>query len=140
MKRCGTPMMMVMTSEAEARMQAIEERLDEIDAMTRIWPDELKARAGAVVYLSHEGKAEIERGLIRAEDADRHDEEEAQHEARDAGAATERSAFPALLIEDLTAHKTAALRIETARSPGMALALAVHALAMDVFYATATAF
>jgi ParB family chromosome partitioning protein len=39
-------------AEAEARMQAIEQRLDEIDAMTRIWPDELKARAGAVLYLS----------------------------------------------------------------------------------------
>ena len=47
-------------------MQAIEQRLDEIDAMARIWPDELKACAGAVVYLSHAGEAEIERGLIRA--------------------------------------------------------------------------
>jgi ParB family chromosome partitioning protein len=118
--------------EAEARMQAVEERLDEIDAMTRLWPDALKARAGAVVYLSHEGKAEIERGLIRPEDANRHDEE--QHEAKDADGTPERSAFPASLIEDLTAQKTAALRIETARSPCIALALAVHALAMDVFY------
>jgi ParB family transcriptional regulator, chromosome partitioning protein len=120
--------------EAETRMQAIEERLDEIDAMTRVWPDESKARAGAIVYLSHEGKAEIERGLIRPEDADRHDDEEDQHEAKDADTVSERSAFPASLIEDLTAQKTAALRIETARSPGVALALAVHALAMDVFY------
>ena len=119
--------------EAEARMQAIEDRLDEIDAMTRIWPDELKARAGAVVYLSHEGKAEIERGLIRPEDGDRHDDE-GQHEATGADATTERSTFPASLIEDLTAQKTAALRIETARSPGIALALVVHALAMDVYY------
>jgi ParB family chromosome partitioning protein len=119
--------------EAEARMQSIEDRLDEIDAMTRIWPDELKARAGAVVYLSNQGTAEIERGLIRAEDADRHDDED-QHEVKDADATPERAAFPASLIEDLTAQKTAALRIETARSPGMALALAVHALAMDVFY------
>jgi ParB family transcriptional regulator, chromosome partitioning protein len=121
-------------AEAEARMQAIEERLGEIDAMARIWPDELKARAGAVVYLSHEGKAEIERGLIRPEDADQHDDEEEQHEAKDTDVAPERSTFPASLIEDLTAQKTAALRIETARSPCMALALAVHALAMDVFY------
>jgi ParB family transcriptional regulator, chromosome partitioning protein len=119
--------------EAEARMQAIEERLDDIDAMTRLWPNELKARAGAVIYLSHEGKAEIERGLIRPEDADRHDDED-QHEAKDADVTTVCAAFPASLIEDLTAQKTAALRIETARSPCIALALAVHALAMDVFY------
>ena len=115
-------------------MQAIEQRLDEIDAMTRVWPDELKARAGAVVYLSHQGTAEIERGLIRSEDADQHDDKEEQHEAKDADATPERSPYPASLIEDLTAQKTAALRIETARSPGIALALAVHALAMDVFY------
>jgi ParB family chromosome partitioning protein len=119
--------------EAEARMQAIEERLDEIDAMTRVWPDELKARAGAVVYLSNHGTAEIERGPIRAQDADRHDEED-QHEPKDADVTTVRAAFPASLIEDLTAQKTAALRIETARSPGVALALAVHALAMNVFF------
>jgi ParB family transcriptional regulator, chromosome partitioning protein len=121
--------------EAEARIQAIEERLDEIEAMTRIWPEELKGRAGAVVYLSNAGEAEIERGLIRPEDAVRHDEEEdGQDEARDAGVTPERSTFPASLIEDLTAQKTAALRIETARSQGAALALAVYALAMDVFY------
>jgi ParB family chromosome partitioning protein len=119
--------------EDEARMQAIEDRLDEIDATTRLWPDELKARAGAVIYLSHEGKAEIERGLIRPEDADRHDGED-QHEAKNADAAPEQSTFPASLIEDLTAQKTAALRIETARSPCIALAVVVHALAIDAFY------
>jgi ParB family chromosome partitioning protein len=120
--------------EGEARMQAIEQRLDEIDAMTRIWPDALKARAGAVVYLSNRGTPEIERGLIRPEDADVQDGGDDLPEAKDTDVASERSAFPASLIEDLTAQKTAALRIETARSPGMALALAVHALAMDVFY------
>jgi ParB family chromosome partitioning protein len=120
--------------EAEARMQAIEERLDEIDAMTRIWPDELKARAGAVVYLSHQGTPEIERGLIRPEDADAQDSGDDLPEAKETDVAPERSAFPASLIEDLTAQKTAALRIETALSPGIALALAVHALAMEVFY------
>jgi ParB family chromosome partitioning protein len=112
-------------------MQAIEKRLDEIDAMTRIWPDELKARAGAVIYLSHEGRAEIERGLLRPEDANREDDD--HYGAKDADALPERSAYPASLIEDLTAQRTAALRIETARSPGVALALTVHALAMKVY-------
>src|SRR5208337_3100428 len=39
--------------EDGTRVEAIERRLDEIDAMGRIWPDELKACAGAVVSLSH---------------------------------------------------------------------------------------
>ena len=43
-------------------------------------------------------------------------------------------ALPASLIEDLTAHRTAALRIELARSPDTALALVVHSLATSAFY------
>jgi len=97
-------------------------------------PWRLRHFAGAVVYLSNWGTAEIERGLIRPEDVDTQDSDDDLPERKDADAAPERSPYPASLIEDLTAQKTAALCIETARSPGIALALAVHALAMDVFY------
>ena len=45
--------------------------------------------------------------------------------------------LPAALIEDLTAHKTAALRIEVARQPVIAFALVVHGLATSVFYRSA---
>jgi ParB family chromosome partitioning protein len=37
-------------------------------------------------------------------------------------------------MENLTAHKTAAIRIELARQPDLALAALVHALALDVWY------
>ncbi len=122
-------------SEAGERLQAIERRLKEIDAMARVWPEGLKACAGAVVYLSHEGEAEIERGLIREEDAaSQRDDEGDPGNGQDGSAGTERSPYPASLIEDLSAQKTAALRIATARSPDKALALAVHALAMSAFY------
>ncbi len=123
--------------EAGARLQAIERRLDEIEAMARVWPDDLKACAGAVVSLSHRGEAEIERGLIREEDAaSRHDDEGDHDNGRDAGAETERSPYPASLVADLSAHRTAALRIAAARSPDIALALVVHALACNAFYAS----
>jgi len=120
-------------SEAGERLQAIGRRLDEIDAMARVWPDELKACAGAVVSLSHAGAAEIERGLIREEDADRQQDGHGE-DGPDGDAAADRSPFPASLIEELSAQKTAALRVATARSPDKALAVAVHALAMSAFY------
>ena len=116
--------------EAAERLHEVERRLDEIEDMARIWPDDLKTRAGAIVYLSHDG-ADIERGLIRAEDA------VAQEEGTESGDVPEakaRSLYPASLIEDLSAQKTAALRVATARSPDIALALMVHTLACNAFY------
>jgi ParB family transcriptional regulator, chromosome partitioning protein len=117
--------------EAEERQQAIEQRLDEIEATARVWPDEVKACAGAVVSLSNAGTAQIERGLIRQEDEAEQDGDD--NDVEEAGT-EERSPYPASLIEDLSAQKTAALRIAMARSPDIALAAAVHALAMSAFY------
>jgi len=122
-------------SEDDARFEAIARRLDEIDDMARIWPDELKACAGAVVYLSHAGAADIERGMIREEDAASQPDDDGDADSgQDAGGEPERSLYPASLIEDLSAQKTAALQIATARSPDKALAMAVHALAISAFY------
>jgi ParB family chromosome partitioning protein len=45
--------------------------------------------------------------------------------------------FSAALIEDLTAHRTAALQARLADNPKIALAAVVHALALDVFYIAA---
>ena len=118
---------------AASRQREIETRLDAIEALACVWPDEVKAVAGAVVTLAQDGTAEIVRGLLRG------DEDDAVDDSGDDAADGEQAeppcpALPASLIEDLTAQKTAALRIELARSPDMALALVVHALAGSVFY------
>ena len=108
-----------------------EERADA--AAVAIWPDAIKAQAGAVVYLGHDGivveRGLHRRGLIRAGDVTEADDED--EDGADAGpSAPEVSpALSAPLIEDLTAHRTAALRAELAEQPGKALALVVHALA-----------
>jgi ParB family transcriptional regulator, chromosome partitioning protein len=126
-------------SARRTRIAAIEARLSKIDAMARVWPDHVKARAGAIVTLAHDGTVEIERGLIRQEDVDAPDssEDDSLKAEPDDGAA-EGSGLSASLIEELSAPKTAALRIERARSPDIALALAVHALAGEAFYHAAT--
>ena len=45
-----------------------------------------------------------------------------------------RPCFSSALADDLTAHRTAALRVMLAEHTDVALAAAVHALALPVFY------
>lgn len=100
-----------------------------------VWRPEDVARTGAIVSIGHDGTVEIERGRIRPED--RQDkpsasgaakERDESHPTRDA------SALPERLIEDLTAHRTAALRVMPADEPCVALLAVTHALALAVFY------
>jgi ParB family chromosome partitioning protein len=120
---------------AQAQRTAIEARLDAIEALARVWPDETKAVAGAVVTLSADGTVEIVRGLLR--DGDALPAQPSSSDEADDDTAAESGDAPALpfsLIEDLTAQRTAALRIELARSPDTALAVVTHRLAGSVFY------
>jgi ParB family chromosome partitioning protein len=89
------------------------------------------AKAGAIVRIGRDGSAQVERGLIHPDDIRR----EAMPETEAKGAAkTDKGALPASLVEDLTAHRTAALRLELARNPAVALAATVHALAGPLLY------
>lgn len=115
---------------------------DEDTEPVEIWPDAVKAQAGAIVYLAHDGIG-IERGLIRPEDLATDDEDGAEPERDpasvradgqpDKAPASMAPALSAPLIEDLTAHRTAALRAELAQQPGKALALVVYTLAARLF-------
>lgn len=121
--------------QAEGRIAEVERRIAEIEAMAEQWSSEVKAYSGAIVYLSQQGLPVIERGLIREEDVI--EEQEGGIEPDGAmldDAEDEAPALSAVLIEDLTAQKTAALRIELARSPKVALALVVYSVALSAFY------
>lgn len=101
-----------------------------------------KERAGCAVRLTHEGKVKVERGLIRPEDVRREKKEVRAAEIAAArstgdGTVTAQDPSPALsdtLVEELTAQRTAALRVEMMRRPDLALAGVVHAVALPVFY------
>ena len=84
-------------------------------------------RAGARVLLEHDGSLRIERGLVHPDDMPRDTKAKADS-PRDP------AALPATMVAELTAHRTAALRIELARNPAMALAATVHALAVSLLY------
>lgn len=80
--------------------------------------------AGARVFLAYDGTVEVLRGYVRPED-----QQAAGFAAPDAatGPAT-RLDYSGSVVLDLTAHRTAALRLELARNSAVALAAVVHAL------------
>lgn len=101
---------------------------DEGDAPATFTPED-KARAGARLRIDHRGELEIDRGLIHPKDReDGAPSPSPGQPPRDAGA------LAASMVEELTMHRTAALRIELARNPAVALAATVHALAVAVLY------
>lgn len=98
-----------------------------------------KARAGVILRIGHDGDLQAERGLI--DPADVKAEAKAARAAERAanGEAAAPSGFSAALTTDLTAHRTAALRLELARRPDIALAVTVHALASGILYGSEAA-
>jgi ParB family chromosome partitioning protein len=98
-----------------------------------------KANAGVIITIGHNGQAEIKRGLVKPEDK----RAAAKVEATDKPAkgksdqkaeGTEKSepGMSAALIENLTAHRTAALQAKLASNPKVALVAVTHALTLSI--------
>ena len=117
----------------------IEQRIEELSEGEITWPDDAKANAGAVIGIGHNGDLEIRRGLIRPEDkaAARKADKARNGGAADTGEKdeAENSGLSGKLVEDLTAHRTAALQAMLADNPKIALVAVVHTLALGIFYA-----
>lgn len=125
--------------ESEAKLSDLEKRIDTLNARSEAYSPEALEQAGTFVFLDYYGRLAIERGFVKPGEAeavgDEHDDGEGLPSA--SGAAKPRApsiSHSAALIEDLTAHKTAALRIELANNPDVALVAVVHAMLLSVAY------
>jgi ParB family transcriptional regulator, chromosome partitioning protein len=126
--------------DVDQRMAAIESRIDELNDQPRKYCEEEIPLAGAIVALENHGQAVVYRGLVRAEDKKKvqaakaasngQNEEIPQNEGDD----SDDPALSAVLVEDLTAHRTAALRAVLATRPDVALVAVAHSLALRVCY------
>ena len=151
------------TDAAEVLPPEVDARLEEIDRALQAYgpafdySPEIKARAGVMVMLGHDGLARFERGLVRPEDAirdraeapdaaDRFEDDDGARRPEDAAHDEERGEAPVegdegltplseRLVLDLTAHRTMGLRDAVQADPDVALSVVVHALALQVFYA-----
>jgi ParB family chromosome partitioning protein len=129
--------------EVQRRMDEIETRIDELNDQPGKYREEEIAFAGAIVSLAHNGEAVIYRGLVRAEDKKKVEQVarvagNGQHEpGDDERDESDEKQLSAALVEDLTAHRTAALRAMLATRPDVALVAVAHSLALRVCYESA---
>lgn len=126
-----------LTDEQSERYDALEAEIAALEKAQLAWSDRQKRNAGAVIGIQRGGVLAVERGLIRASDKqarklaaldeNENGEGESKAPALPAG-------LSARLADDLTAHRTAALRALLANRPDMALVTLAHSLALPVFY------
>src|SRR5690606_27657944 len=125
--------------------EALGEQLQAIEDGLQDYSPNVKAAAGAIVTLDRSGEAVIHRGLLRETEAKalrtlerlRQGFGSAEGEAGndDEGEDTEQPKAASLsdrLAQRLSAHRTAALQIEVARHPQVALAALVHGMVQSV--------
>ncbi|HGS8046299.1 ParB N-terminal domain-containing protein [Stenotrophomonas sp. FR010] len=139
-------------AEDEAKVEKLEQRRDQVvgelqaaeDALHGYAP-EVREVAGAIVTIDRHGEAVIHRGLLREAEAKALrtleklrrgfgsvEGEAANDEGDDAGDAPKAASLSDRLAQRLSAHRTAALQIEVARHPHVALAALVHGMVQTV--------
>ena len=118
------------------QLQALEDGLQDYSPTAR-------AAAGAIVTIDRNGEAVIHRGLLREAEAKalralerlRQGFSGEDAESDDEGDTADAAQAPAMsdrLAQRLSAHRTAALQIEVARNPQVALAALVHGMVQTV--------
>ncbi|HCA7628863.1 TPA: ParB/RepB/Spo0J family partition protein [Pseudomonas aeruginosa] len=124
--------------------EALGEQLQALEDGLRDYGPNVKEAAGAIVTIDRSGEAVIHRGLLREAEAkalrtlerlrqgfgsaedDASNEDEGENEQPKTATMSDR------LAQRLSAHRTAALQIEVARHPQMALAALVHGMVQTV--------
>ncbi|MBG6509888.1 ParB/RepB/Spo0J family partition protein [Pseudomonas aeruginosa] len=140
------------SSEDEAKAEKLEQRREQVvgelqdaeDALQGYAP-EVREVAGAIVTIDRNGEAVIHRGLLREAEAKAlrpleklrrgfgsTEGEAANDEHEDADDAPKAASLSDRLAQRLSAHRTAALQIEVARHPQVALAALVHGMVQKV--------
>jgi len=117
--------------EQPARLAELEEIIGNLNDRDEIWIPETLAIAGAVVSIGYNGRTDVDRGLVRPEDAPKRTAKGKSSGPEEDGK-PQPTTFSAALIESLTLHKSAALSAELISRPDIALAAVVHALASKI--------
>ena len=142
--------------EVRARFDALEAEATTLSQQGYSYDPAEIARGGVFVMLHHDGSVRIERGFIRSEDelppepgpesspeADATADEPTLPGQEVAAPRDERSEeeeetalrpLSDLLVRDLTAHRTLALRLALGEHPDVALVAVTHALVAQTFY------
>ncbi|MCZ7935720.1 ParB/RepB/Spo0J family partition protein [Agrobacterium leguminum] len=97
-------------------------------------PQEM-ALAGCIVAVDHGGALHIGRGYVKAEDRDAAEGlDDGEGEEVEPVVAAPDAGYSAALVEELTAIRTAAMRVELANRPAVALAALLYPLVSRIFH------
>lgn len=128
----------------EVRLHALESHIEAVQRAAESFDAAQMALAGCLVGISYNGTLDVTAGLVKGDDRkalaalQQGDEGSDQDEDIEAGQGEapepEATGISAALTEELTAIRTAALRIELSNRPDLALVAILHALVSRVFY------
>lgn len=135
----------------EARLAEIAQRIKTIHDNTKAYDPQEMVLAGCLVYLDPYGAVQLARGYVKAEDkaaldqlhrgdAETTDNMEGGHGTYLLPASEPDAGYSAALVEELTAIRTAALRMELANCPATALAVLLYPLVGQIFHTSYTHF
>lgn len=114
----------------EDRLEAITQRMEMLSNTDEIWSADSRAVAGAILTLGHNGDLRIERGLVRKQDVCKLKPVEGDPELSEPPAS---SGLSPALVEDLSAHRSAAIGAMLLKRADIALVAVVHALVINAF-------
>ena len=132
------------TEALEPRREQVAGELQAVEEALQGYAPDVRAVAGAIVTLDRSGEAVIHRGLLREAEAKAlrtlerlrqgfgSAEGEAGNDEHEDDDAPKAASLSDRLAQRLSAHRTAALQIEVARHPHVALAALVHGMVQTV--------
>ncbi|WOI79147.1 ParB/RepB/Spo0J family partition protein [Pseudomonas aeruginosa] len=134
------------TEALEPRREQVAGELQAVEEALQGYAPDVRAVAGAIVTIDRNGEAVIHRGLLREAEAkalrtlerlrqgfgSAEGEAGNDDEGEDADDAPKAASLSDRLAQRLSAHRTAALQIEVARHPQVALAALVHGMVQTV--------
>ncbi|MFS8050867.1 ParB/RepB/Spo0J family partition protein [Rhizobium sp. BR 314] len=127
----------------EAKLADIQQQMEDIQNAARSYKPQEMALAGCIVAIDHGGAPQINRGYVKPEDrealvklqrGDTDDTVADGEDAAEAGTAEPDAIYSLALVEELTAIRTAALRVEVANRPAIALAALLYPLVGRIFH------
>lgn len=129
----------------EQRQQEVSARIDAIQSASQTYDPQEVAMAGCLVGIGYDGTLEVVQGLVKPEDQKAlaalrtpDGEQEGGEEAEsDEEAEPKARGLSASLVEELTAIRTAAMRVELVARPEVALAAILMPLLSRTFHAYA---
>lgn len=124
-------------AQCAERAEHAHDQLEALTATLRVPDPQQMAVAGAVVAIGFDGKLRVEQGLLLAKVAKRLATE--RQAEGDASVSSAPRVHSGALVQQLTAHRTAALQATLSQRPDIALVTLTHRLVLHEFYAGADA-